>query len=113
MPRSAPLCTPPLASSASSFTAPNVDRQRPSARPGSICCGGGGPSPCGCPYCGIIDAFWLFWLEELAEPAATITAVATQSTRATLLGIIVGQYSAVPSSRRGCFRDPVVVPWQP
>src|SRR5574337_1741797 len=94
---------PPLLLSASIFTAPNVDRQRPSARPASICCGGGGL------FCAAVVFSAPGFELEVAEPAAARQAPNTAITRARLPTLIGHEYSAASVRRSertaaGCCR---------
>src|ERR1043165_42501 len=83
MPCRFPASRPPRLLSGSIFTAPNVERQRPSARVGSICCAGGGPLWLGGP-----ENDW-FWFElDVADPAAATHAARTATTRATFPALI-------------------------
>src|SRR5262245_61928578 len=101
MPWRLPAARPPWLLSASIFTAPNVERHRPSARLGSICCGGGAP-------------FWplaatgAFWLElepelelDLADPAAAAQAARTAATRTRFPTLIAPIIPARPSAPQG------------
>src|ERR1700744_2870652 len=87
---------PPCAVSASIFTAPNVERHRPSACCASICCGCGGPC---CAACGSA-AVLLF---DEAEPIAARHEAATRATRATFPSFIEVEYSLTfQLDRRSC-----------
>src|SRR5215468_1737304 len=84
MPCTLPASSPPLLTSGSIFTAPNVERHSPSARAGSISCGGGGllslPGPA--------SGFWLELDVDVADPTAAAHATRTATTRATLPALI-------------------------
>src|SRR5580704_14483883 len=98
-PCTAPVPIPPCALSASIFTAPNVERHRPSACCASICCGCGGL----CPAAAGSLALLALLLLEVAEPTAARHEAATSATRATFPSFIGDDYSLrVPSNRRSC-----------
>src|ERR1043165_1493571 len=115
MPCRFPASRPPRLLSGSIFTAPNVERQRPSARVGSICCAGGGP-------------LWLvgpendwFWFElDVADPAAATHAARTATTRATFPALIAARDRASgvvdflqPDSVPAAIRAVVHSSWHP
>src|SRR5262245_47078308 len=93
MPCTFPASRPPRLASGSIFTAPNVERHRPSARVGSICCAGGGPLWLFGPT---NDWFW-FWFEvDVADPAAATHAATTATTRATFPALIAASIAPRP-----------------
>src|SRR4051812_8123650 len=82
MPCTLPAASPPWLASGSIFTAPNVERHRPSARSASICCGGGGAAGAPSPLGPLAGWFWLELEDDVAEPAAATHAASTATIRA-------------------------------